>query len=513
MERFADPVARLQVGRRAVLWHRQTGRHLSLSAETLGEVERWTPGLDPPHDLRAVARRLDELHLLRESEAPDLAALIPARSRTVLVLPDVPSLWLPLPTVRTSGGFAYAERALSDAELALWRSCNGARTVAQVARHAGVTLDHALSFFAELTDPEVQALQLRDRPVRRRDPSLQRLVAPERPPAPRPPHLRGAQGETTLQHYHRHAITDGETHFDDRETTVAHSFAEAHPALGGERYGWRLHKALEDRGLLPVDHGPVLEIGPGTGELGEAFMERTAERGVPTGEFMRLDSSPELLATQSKRVPGSRGLLGRATELPLGTGSVSLVLCNEVMADLMAVPYDPEDSLAEGPASEVAERLHKYRLPPLPGRALYNLGAWKLVEEVARVLQPGGAAFLSEFGAIDEIPRETTQLDHPEVSIHFGHLRAIARNLGLDAQVLPLAELMDFDLRTTWLARHSYDALRAAVRASRGHLSARAWTEQSLQAPIAVEGLDWVPISEPGPGPVVTRFQALLLRK
>lgn len=513
MERFADPVVRLRVGSRLVLWHRQTGRHLALSPETLGEVERWTPGLEPPPDLRAVARRLDELHLLRESEAPDLSALIPVRSRTVLVLPDVPSLWLPLPTVRTSGGFAYAERGLAAAELALWRACNGARTVAQVAQQASCSLRRALDFFAELTDPEVQALQLRDRPLRRRDPSLSRLVAPDRPPAPRPAHLRGRQGETTLQHYHRHAITDGESHFDDRETTVAHAFAVPHPALGGERFGWRLHAALEDRGLLPGDDAPVLEIGPGTGELGEAFLERAAERGLPAGELIRLDSSPELLATQRRRLPGTRELLGRATAIPLPAESVGLVICNEVMADLSAVPYDPEEGRPEGPAAEVAERLERYGLDRFEGRALYNLGAWQLVEELARVLRPGGTAYLSEFGALDEVPRETTQLDHPEVSIHFGHLRAIARARGLEAQVIPLAELLGFDLRATWLARHSYDALRAAVRASRGSLKARAWTPETLPSPIAVEGLDWVPLTEAGAGPVVTRFQALLLRK
>jgi len=513
MDRFADEVCRLELGPRVALWHRRTGRSLTLTRTTLHEVERWTPGLEPPPDLRAVARRLDELHLLRESEQPDVSTLIAARNRMVLTLPDNPSLWLPLPTVRTPGGFAYAERALSTSDLAVWRAINGARTVAQVAERAGVALEPVLRFLDELTCPELQAVQLRATPVRARDPGLRRLIAPERPPAPRPPHLRGDHGETTLQHYHRHLVTDGQTHFDDRETTVAHAFARPHPALDGEPFGWRLHAVLEARGLLPADDAPVLEIGPGSGELGCDFLDRASRRGVPTGEMIRLDASPELLATQRRRQPGTRELLGSATAIPLPERSVGLVLCNEVIADLSAVPYDASEAESDGPVAEVATRLERYGIDPLPGRALYNLGAWQLVEELARVLRPGGAAYVSEFGATDEVPTETRHLDHPEVSIHFGHLATVARALGLDAQVVPLPEFMGFQLGAQWLSRHSYEALRAVVRASRVHLPARAWTPATLKPPLRVEGLDWVPITEDGPGPVVTRFQALILRR
>ena len=48
--------------------------------------------------------------------------------------------------------------------------------------------------------------------------------------------------------------------------------------------------------------------------------------------------------------------------------------------------------------------------------------------------------------AEDELPTETTHLDHPEVSIHFGHLRAVAQGLGLQAELLPLHSLLDIDL-------------------------------------------------------------------
>ena len=511
--RFAPEVAALEVGGGVALWHRRTGRHAVLSAETLDEIVRWTPGLAPPPALGAVAARLDRLHLLRESDPPDVAALIPARSRLALLFPATPALWLPSPTARTPGGFAYAERRLDGEEVALWRAFNGARTAAAAARVAGVSVARALAFLAELTHPAVQAIQLRERPVTRRDLSLERLVAPDRPRAARPSHLSGAAGETTLEHYHLHEITDGDTHFDDVETTVAHAFAVPHPALGGQRYGERLFEVMEARGLLPLGDGVTLEIGPGDGELGEAWLDRAAQSGRLRGEHIRLDQSPALLATQRRRQPGTRELLGSATAIPLPDTSVDVVVCNEVIADLSAVPYDPRDPVSEGPTAEVARRVERYGLKPLPCRALYNLGAWQLIEELARVLRPGGAAFVSEFGGLDEQPEETVQLDHPEVSIHFGMLAEVARALGMDAAVVPLPELLGLDLGATSLARHSYEAVRARARAEGRTIRARAWTPETLELPWPVEGLHWLTLADPGPGPLPTRFYALVLRR
>ena len=516
MARFSPQVERLEQGRRVVLWHQGTGRHVALDADTVEALEAGLPGMPPPPHLRGVAQRLDRLGLLAESPQPDRSQLVPARSRLVLLLVDPPALWLPMPAVRTPGGHAYARRPLDADDLSIWQQCNGARTTSEVSARTRIPLARVLAFLGELTRIEVQAMQLREGPVRSRDLSLERLVAPERPAAPRPAHLRGADGETTLDHYHLHEITDGETHFDDRETTVAHAFHLPHPALGGERYGARLHRVLDERGLLSSADATTLEIGPGDGELGEAFLERARETGTPSGEHVRLDRAPELLATQRRRQPGTREVLGTATELPFADGSLSLVLCNEVIADLSAVPYDPRDPEPGPAALEVVRRMERYGIAPLPnlGRPpRYNLGAWKLVEELARTLAPGGVAWLSEFGGVDEAPQETVQLDHPEVSIHFGHLAQIAQALGLDARVEGLADFLRADLNATWLARHSHEALRALLSSRGDRLAARAWTAETLKLPLAVEGMQWVPVSEPGPGPLITRFQCLLLRR
>lgn len=509
MERYAPDVWCLQQRGRIILWNGLTGRHAALSPETVAEIEQWSIGLAPPPELSAVAARLHRLGLLRESPPLRMAALHPARSRKVLLLPEIPALWAPLPGVRTPGGFAYALRPLTAEQCAIWRACNGARTVQAVAERACVPLDAALAFFASLTHPDVQAIQLRRQPARHRDPSLLHLVAAERPSSRRSAHQYGAAGETTLQHWHVNEITDGERHFDDRETTVAHAFAVPHQALELQPYGARLHSALEARGMLP-DDGLTVEIGPGDGELGEAWLARAAERGAPGGEYLRLDISPVLLDTQRRRQPGTRQILGSATDIPLPDQSVHLILCNEVLADLSAAPYDAATGQGD-PA--VGAAMKRYGLTPLPGKALYNRGAWTAIAEAARVLAPGGTAVFTEFGAEDEIPTETTHLDHPEVSIHFGHLRQVAVACGLSVQLLPMAELLSADLSARWLSRHSYEALRARARAEGWHLAARAWSPETLSLPWLVEGLEWTPISDHGPGPLMTRFEALLLRR
>jgi SAM-dependent methyltransferase len=507
VSRFSPDVRVLRDRGPVILWNVRTGRHLPISEDTLAQIERWTPGLHPPPDLAALARRLEDLHLLREHPRPDLTRLVPCRSRLALTLPDIPALWLPNPAVRTPGGHAWRELPLTPGQLAVWRAWNGSRTTEQAAAVAGVSVDDALALLAVLTGPDMQAVQLRDRPLNRRDPSLERLVAPARERAPRPADQYGAFGETTLAHYHHHEITDGATHFDDRETTVAHAFGVPHPGLGGQRYGARLFDVLDGRGHVRRDTR-IVEVGAGDGELAEAFLGR-ADGPL---DYLRIDASPELLATQNARLPGTRGVLGSATALPLPDRSVGLLVSNEVIADLSAVPYHPDEP-AHGAAAEVEDRLRRYRILPHPGRALYNLGAWIFLEEIARVLAPGGVAWLSEFGGIDELPEETTQLDHPEVSIHFGHLAAVARGLGLRVRLEHLAECLRFDLGADQLARHSYEGLRARLRAEGRTLAARAYTPDTLRLPWAIEGLQWVPLSDPGPGPLVTRFMALTVER
>lgn len=438
--------------------------------------------------------------------AGDVLQLVAVPSWWTLHLPARPALWVPDPLRPGPGGPPYRALALSAAESRLWRSFNGARTLGQAAVHARVPDSTARSLAARLTVPTVQALQLHARPLSSRSPAPRRLWGPPRPRAPRPADQHDASGATTLGAFHDQ-ITDSDGHFDDRETTLAHAFARPHPALGNQPWGARLQWALERRGAV-IGGAQIVEIGPGTGELARDFL---AAAPRPPARYLRVDRSPGLLASQARLAPATESLRADATELPLPDNSVTLAICNEVVADLPAVPFSGE---ATSPLQQaVAARIARHGLARLPGAGPYNLGAWQLIERLGTVLAPGGLAYLSEFGSADERPTETTHLDHPEVSIHFGHLCAVARSVGLDAELLPLHELLDVRLDARWLGRPGHAALRALHHAHGQRLEARAWTAADAPRPEPVEGLRDVAITEDGPAPVITRFPALLLRR
>lgn len=219
------------------------------------------------------------------------------------------------------------------------------------------------------------------------------------------------------------------TRFDEVECTLSHLLRFPHPALRGRRYGEALLQELARRGIGPGRSG-VVEIGGGAGHMAEC-----AWRG-DAGPFTRarwcsLDLSPALLSAQRRRLlhdqqPGGphrrwSGMRADAVQLPLRAQSIDgLILANEVIADL----------------------------PVEHGR---NAGAIELVQEVARVLAPGGAAVLTEFGG-DFAPGPVRLLaaggrgEHVEWSIDFRQLREAAARTELVVEELPLHELLGADL-------------------------------------------------------------------
>ena len=230
--------------------------------------------------------------------------------------------------------------------------------------------------------------------------------------------------EDATRAHHREDRLSARRRFDEVECTISHLFRWPHPALGGRRYGEALLQGIAALGIGPGQSG-VIEIGGGAGHIAEAALRGDA--GVfSRARWTSLDLSPALLAAQRLRLREGghdrfRGLRGDALDLPLRPRSVDgLVLANEVIADL----------------------------PVAFGR---NTGAVRLVHELGRVLLPGGAAVLTEFGGdFDPGPvRLYTTLgkgEHTEWSIDFRALRAAAQEAGLEVQELPLHQLLDVDL-------------------------------------------------------------------
>ena len=449
--------------RRTLLYDDSSGRFVFLSEDT--EVR---PG---------VRLRLERLGMAQPR--PDLGGWIPHRCASAVLLPEVATLWHPVASQPRSGGHAYAGLVLDAVDIALWRGVNGARRCDDLAATAAICVSEVCTRLARMTSYDVQAIRMYPSSNPRR-PELHHVAsASERPDGSRLHAPYRDDGATSLGAYH-HAI-EARRHFDDVETTVAHAFARPHAALGGVPYGARLRQAV------PAGHGAlVVEIGPGSGELARDYTS-----AGPSVRYLRVDRSPDLLACQARLAPHTHGVLGDAAALPIAAACVDVLICNEVIADLAATPTSEDFEVASG-----------------PDQLLYNTGAFRLVREIARVLAPGGVAFVCEFGGPEELPAETRHLDHPEVSIHFGQLLEVARRAGLHADVVPLAQLLRADLGASWLSRGSYAALRARWPS----LQARAWRSTDVPTPQAVEGLVDVPITRDGPAPVLTRFWALVAR-
>lgn len=235
--------------------------------------------------------------------------------------------------------------------------------------------------------------------------------------------------EDQTRAHHRLDRLPARRRFDEVECTVSHLLRLPHPALQGRRYGEALLQGIAARGIGPGRSG-VLEIGGGAGHIAEAALRGDAG-AFTQARWTSLDLSPALLAAQRRRVcepaqprgahPRWAGLRGDALDLPFRNGSLDgLVLANEVIADF-----------------------------PVSGRR--NTGALQLVGELARVLAPGGAAVLTEFGG-DFDPGPVQLLasggdgEHIEWSIDFRTLRAAAREARLAVDELALHELLGADL-------------------------------------------------------------------
>ena len=224
--------------------------------------------------------------------------------------------------------------------------------------------------------------------------------------------------------------------FDEVETTISHLFRAPHVALAGRSYGHALFDALRARDMLP--DGQVTELGGGMGYVAQAMI---AASGAPPLRWRFVDLSPRLLEAQRALVPGAEAIQAHAEELPFGDAALSgLFLANEVIADLRVEPTRSD---------EAASRVDRYRLDVAPGGNV-NVGALRLLEELARALAPGATACLTEFGgdfAIGGVDLGIAhkKARHTEYSIRFDHLARAAQVLGFTVERVPLADLLGID--------------------------------------------------------------------
>ena len=410
---------------------------------------------------------------------------------------------------------------LDAAETAIWDAIDGERRLGEMRdMFDPVALARLLP---RLTHHDIQAVKLSAFPMstykgRRnlRPPYLTStmpyapcdLSGQEIPAGPAVPGPQTGKEGTTLSTaaYYREQIADADGQFDHRETTLSHLLREPHPVLRGRTYGQALIDALVERNRLPgasdgdiAESGTrldVLEVGAGLGYVARDAVTRLRERGFdPSYDIVEI--APVLARVQRERLEGLGVSVheGDVLEADLGTGR-DLILANEMIGDLPAVQLtrakigaDLPPEQRGGPLAllgETGELITELELElnDAPETFYLTTGALQLIRRLWHALAPGGVAVLTEFGELSMYPRLSTQLDHPELSIHFGHLQQAARAVGFESEFEYIIDLLDFDrdFRGMATTRSYFRALGEMLAEYGVELSKVGYTERMFDA-------------------------------
>ncbi len=482
--KLGSHITPLPYGDNVALWNNLTGRHIVISTTSFTATK--------PSAL--LQKRLLKMSMV-DGSIKEIHLLIPHRNRYSIVVEN--KLWSPIPSQHHSGGYIYHSILLTDFEKQILTTIDGRKNIDALAQLFHVDSQKIYTILLPFLSFEKQIFQLRKKPLGPKHPALLQMISPRRESYKRKEHMYDEDGTTQLHDFHQFDICDSKYHFDDVEITLAHALEPPHPCLQNRSFGVALSQVLCSLSSSPPQI--VLELGAGTGAVAKSFYSVHQPQ-----RYIRMDASPVLLTHQKKRIPQSEHILGSAPPIPLQENSIDLFICNEVIADLSSC-------LTSTPKAQ--EWIQKYQLHIPKEQELVNIGSWELLESLFSILKSTGLGYISEFGSIDEIPEETTHLNHPEVSIHFGLLQEIAQKIGFSTRLIPITDLLQMSLEEVWLSKHSFMALRACWSEKELHFPAQAYHPSTFDSQFDIHGLEWCTMNERGPAPLPQRIWSLLLWK
>lgn len=456
------------------LYHDLYGYILEMSPDVLEFLDAFAEPADPaavcrdfdgrfegaaPGDFVATFQQLACLIELDEDELTGIWPMIPVRSRwTVWERAGDGTI-----TIYTAwGDRPLARHQLSAEEVEVWDAIDDTRRANELGDQLG--RDRVAALIQRLVHHDIQALKLSLMPMSqyatRRDmrpPYLSSTMPypPYRPGQPLPPPTIAGDGTMNTSAYYQAGVGDGDEQFDHQETTLSHLLRIPHPALEGRTYGHALVDGLAKRAVLPGSGARVLEIGGGLGYLARAVSTALSERNLDHA-YRIVELSPVLAAAQREACAGRpvEVVAADALEIELEPGSFDLILCNEMIGDLPAVRIERADLESPDRLGEAGRILgeHGINLEDAPEWFYFTVGAAQLIERIGRWLAPGGTAVVTEFGELSQYPLLSRHLDHPELSIHFGHLRTVAESVGLAVDYVYVMDLIDLERSREGLA-------------------------------------------------------------
>jgi len=524
------------------MFHDLYGYLMEMSPDIAGMIESFGDGVDTEQTIQSYIGKFGD------ADPRQFVDVLAAHS--VLVDPtedEIEALWAFVPlkakwnvwqrrddrmTLWTAWGEKPVQQVFLDAdETKMWDAFLGEKRLIEMRHHYA---DNAklLGLVRRLTHNDVQALKLSMMPwsIYAKRPSLAPAYLSSTMPYPRWTPGTPVPPAPNLTEYHQQTIGDADTQFDHQETTLSHLLRVPHPALKNRTYGQTLVDVLIARDAIPEGRVRVLEIGAGLGYVARDVIDRLRAAGR-TVEYTIVELAPKLAAAQKQRLGSDATWIeGNALEAVVPTAAFDVVLSNEMVGDLHAIQLSRFDiglEAASGTSDSVKVKQHcelavGLNLDDAPEPFYLQTGAFELVAKIATWLAPGGTAVVTEFGDTSAWPKVSTHLDHPELSTHFGHLMQVAKNVGMDAKIEFVIDLLDFDRDQQGLAttRSHFRALRALAADAGVDLPKIGYTRDLLAHTVAgkldlatIGELRWERIEDRLMGLVPHEFKALLVKR
>jgi len=393
--------------------------------------------------------------------------------------------------------------ALKEDDAVLWKLCDGGRRVNEIVSILGIEkANRVMENLRKWTAPDAQIARLLPQPLEK----YRNIPEPLLFPAPFFPQRKeeAAQvsiaGDKEVKAYHLKTIKKGYRQFERIESTLSHIYRVQHPILGGRSYGEMLFSRLSE--IKQIERGcKIIEVGGGHGDISKEILlslKKTKPEIFQSIKYVICDLSPALISSQrtlhrSFEVKAEH-VHCDGESMPLKDSSVDILVSNEVIADFSTPEFTLKEAkrLAEKEGipidSSFIEQLKNAAKPQAKFRL--NLGAFKLLKEVRRILKQEGVAVITEYGYENVLPFMAQHLDHAEYTINFTHLRQIAEALGMKTGLVNAFDFFGFRDDVELITHPSFMAAFRLLEHSNIHLPNLVYTRELLKSELEKAGLN-----------------------